>query len=135
MDFILWRNAFSVGDPLIDTQHQKLVKIINLLYDEISSRKNTVRIQDIFKELVAYTNYHFSAEETIMTKHQYSGYPEHKKAHTAFIAKIDSLKLTTILSDDKAKMEVFKFLKLWLVDHIQNTDKITFRNIGNNLLE
>jgi hemerythrin-like metal-binding protein len=130
MSFILWRDAFSVENRLIDTQHQKLVSIINQLYDGISKRGTEIKMQQVFNELVAYTKYHFEAEENLMLKHGYSKMADHKMAHKDFIAKVNELKLNSILTDDKLKMEVFKFLKNWLVDHILNTDKNTFKEIG-----
>lgn len=130
MSFILWRDAFSVENRLIDSQHQKLVNIINQLYDGISKKGTEIKMQQVFNELVAYTKYHFEAEESLMLKHGYSKIADHKKAHKDFIAKVNELKLNSILTDDKLKMEVFKFLKKWLVDHILNTDKTTFKEIG-----
>lgn len=126
MSFILWRSALSVGDELIDGQHQKLIEIINRLYDGIMKKNSQVKMEEIFHELVAYTKYHFNAEEEIMMR---TGSPQivpHKKAHQDFIGKVNSLKLNNLLSDDKLQMEVFKFLKNWLTEHIMNVDKNTF---------
>ncbi|NJK98690.1 MAG: hemerythrin family protein [Bacteroidales bacterium] len=130
MAFILWRSAFSVENRLIDSQHQKLVDIINRLYDGISQRSTELKMQEIFNELISYTRYHFEAEESLMLKHGYAGMAQHKKAHTEFVNKVKELKLNTLLSDEKVKMEVFKFLKNWLTDHILNTDKNTFKTHG-----
>lgn len=126
MSFILWRSSLSVGDDLIDSQHQKLVDIINQLFDGISKRDAQFKIEEIFKELIAYTKYHFNAEEKMMMR---TGSPLlilHKKAHQDFISKVNTLKLNSIIGDEKLKMEVFKYLKNWLTEHIMNVDKNTF---------
>jgi len=130
MAFIFWRSAFSVGNNLIDSQHQKLVQIINLLYDEITMKKSELKMQEIFNELVSYTKYHFDAEEQMMLTNLLPGAVAHKKAHQEFISKINTLKLSNIVGNDKVKMEVFVFLKNWLTDHILNTDKETFKSLS-----
>lgn len=126
MPFILWRSSLSVGNDLIDSQHQKLIEIINQLYDGINKKDAQLKMEEVFKELVAYTRYHFNAEEEIMMR---SGTPQlltHKKAHNDFIAKVNTLKLNNLTGDEKLKMEVFKFLRTWLTEHIMNVDKNTF---------
>jgi hemerythrin-like metal-binding protein len=115
-----------VGNDLIDGQHQKLVEIINRLFDGISKKDPNLKMQEIFDELVAYTRYHFNAEEELMTRTSNPWLIEHKKAHLDFINKITSLKVSSIAADEKLKMEVFKFLKIWLTGHIMNMDKNTF---------
>lgn len=126
MPFILWRSSLSVGNELIDSQHQKLVDIINQLFDGISKKDAQLKMEEIFKELIAYTKYHFNAEEEMMMR---TGSPlliQHKKAHQDFISKVNTLKLSGIIGDEKLKMEVFKYLKNWLTEHIMNVDKSTF---------
>lgn len=126
MSFILWRSSLSVGNELIDGQHQKLIEIINQLYDGIMKKNSQLKMEEIFRELVAYTKYHFNAEEEIMMRKGYLQTAQHKKAHQDFINQVNSLKLNNLLSDDKLQMEVFKFLKNWLTEHIMNVDKNTF---------
>ena len=126
MSFILWRSSLSVGNDLIDSQHQKLVEIINRLYDGISKKDPQLKMQEIFNELVAYTKYHFNAEEEMMMRSGSLQFLSHKKAHQEFISNVNSLKLNSILTDEKLKMEVFKFLKNWITEHIMNVDKNTF---------
>lgn len=130
MAFILWRSALSIGNKLIDSQHQKLVEIINKLYDGINQKNSELKMNEIFAELISYTKYHFSAEEALMLKYGYAEMAQHKKAHADFVNTINDLKLNSILSDTKLKMEVFKFLKTWLIEHIMNTDMATFKALG-----
>lgn len=126
MPFILWRNSLSIGNDLIDSQHQKLIEIINRLFEGISKKDPSLKMQKIFDELVAYTRYHFNAEEELMQRSSNPMLFEHKKAHLDFVNKVNSFKMSNISADEKIKMEVFKFLKNWLIEHIMNMDKNTF---------
>ncbi len=126
MPFILWRSSLSVGNDLIDSQHQKLIEIINQLFDGINKKDTQFKMEEIFKELLAYTKYHFNAEEEIMMRTGNPHLLSHKKAHQDLITKVNALKLNSIIGDEKLKMEVFKFLKNWLTEHIMNVDKNTF---------
>jgi hemerythrin-like metal-binding protein len=128
MPFILWRNAFSVGNELIDSQHQKLIEIINRLFEGISKKDAQLKMPDIFRELVEYTRYHFGAEEKMMAELGYLQLAQHKKAHQEFINRINSFKVNHILADEKMKIEVFKYLKDWLTGHIMTMDMKTFES-------
>lgn len=128
MSFILWRSSFSVGNELIDNQHKMLIDIINRLYTGINKKDTQLKMQEIFNELVEYTKYHFNAEEELMMQNGYLHMTQHKKIHQEFVNKVNTLKLNNILTDDKLKMEVFKFLKSWLTDHIMSEDKKIFND-------
>lgn len=126
MPFILWRSSLSVGNDLIDNQHKQLIDIINQLFEGINKKDSQLKMEGIFKELIAYTSYHFNAEEEIMMRTGNPQLLQHKKAHQDFITKVNALKLNNMVGDEKLKMEVFKFLKTWLTEHIMNVDKNTF---------
>lgn len=65
IDVIPWDNNFNTGLAEIDAQHRKLVEIINQLAASFAFDASTINLSTVFDELIAYTHYHFSAEETI----------------------------------------------------------------------
>mgnify|MGYP006312801961 FL=1 len=54
MEFITWRDTFSVQVPSIDDQHKKLVKLINELYTKFYEGIDNEDLHNIFSELEKY---------------------------------------------------------------------------------
>ena len=123
MNFIKWKDSFSVGIPSIDDQHKKLVQIINHLFSEFSKGITDEFLNEIIKELEKYTVYHFSYEEKFMELYNYAGYKDHKAEHNLFIKKIKNYKETLSKDNKKEVIDFLTFLKNWLLKHIMGTDK------------
>lgn len=122
MAVIKWNDKLNTGIRIIDDQHKILVEMINNFYDGINDKSNDELISDLITKMKDYTMVHFSTEEELLRKHGYSDYDNHKKQHDAFVLKVQDLEKrfkdgTIILS-----FEITKFLKDWLLDHIQGTD-------------
>ena len=60
-----WYNKYSVNNEEIDNQHKALFNIFNRLYDYCMANEPNTTLELIISELVAYTKYHFSAEEEV----------------------------------------------------------------------
>jgi hemerythrin-like metal-binding protein len=123
MDFITWKDSFSVGIPSIDDQHKKLVGMINNLFSEFSKGITDKFLKEIIQELEKYTVYHFSYEEKFMQLYNYAGYKAHKAEHQQFIEKIDNYKEMLSKDNKKEVIDFITFLKNWLLKHIMGTDK------------
>lgn len=123
MAFVQWSDRLSVGINTIDDQHKKLVSIINRLYDAMKSGKGSEILSDVLSELIEYTKYHFSTEETLMKDNAYPDYQSHKSSHSKFVEKVMDLELELKAGRIALSVEVFHFLKDWLVIHIQGEDK------------
>jgi hemerythrin-like metal-binding protein len=124
MVFFDWDEKLSVGVPSIDTQHKKLVELINTLFEAMHDKKTTQIVGSLVRELSDYTRYHFSEEERLMEKASFSGLLLHKKEHANFIAKVQDVQQKI----DKGQsnligFDLANFLKSWLKDHITGTDQ------------
>ena len=95
MEKIQWLGEYNIGLELIDTQHQKLVEILNNL-NEIKKEKNIESLIRVFHDLICYSRIHFFDEEEIMKKINYPKYEEHKLEHKFFIDKLESYSRTRI---------------------------------------
>jgi hemerythrin len=124
MPLMTWNDKLSVGVTVIDQEHKKLVGMINELYDAVQSGHGKAALGKILDGLVDYTKTHFAHEEKFFAD---TGYPDsaaHKKQHDD---------LTKQVLDVQAKyksgatgtlsVEVLNFLKNWLINHIQGSDK------------
>ncbi|WP_038055161.1 bacteriohemerythrin [Thermodesulfobacterium hydrogeniphilum] len=118
---IEWNEQLVTGIKEVDTQHQKLISLINELYEALIQKKEKEVLDRILRELVDYTNYHFKTEERLMDENKCPEKEVHKKAHEFFKSKIKEL--IRKKEEDYASFELFKFLKNWLITHILVMDK------------
>jgi len=115
------RLALNVGE--IDTQHQKLVAMVNALNAAMQQGKGKVAVGQILDGLVSYTEYHFGAEEQLMDQFGYPESPTHKTEHVAFVKKIGEFKEEYRQGRLGLSVGVMTFLSDWLRCHIMGTDK------------
>ncbi len=123
MPIITWDNKFSVKNELIDNQHQKLVQLINDLFDSMRSGKSKDILNQILVHLIEYTEYHFTAEEDMMQKASYKEFESHIKIHENFVKKISEFKADYDEGNVYISLEIINFLKDWILDHILKEDK------------
>ena len=121
--FIEWTEVLSVGDAAIDQQHQRLIQIINNLHEAMRTQTARTQLGELLDQLIAYTHEHFSYEEGRL---QACGYPHliaHQRLHAELLGQVGDLKTKFNRGKRAMNMELMSFLKSWLTDHIQKTDK------------
>lgn len=128
-----WKESYSVGVKLIDEQHKHLFKLGNsaleLIKSDLSSDKSDEIIQ-LIDDLIQYTKFHFSSEESYMIEINYPLYNTHKKEHDAFIKKINSIDITTLsFNQQKQVNDLVAFLLNWILTHILENDKLLTKAI------
>ena len=121
MALIEWNNTFSVGISQLDSEHQRLVEMINTLYDAMKQGKGKDAITTLLNELSAYVVTHFSHEEKWMQEHSYPQFTEHKKIHDDFVRKVGEYK-TMHQKGLLSANQLLTTLRDWLVSHICHTD-------------
>ncbi len=126
MPYIEWNSNISVNVADIDTQHKKLVNLINTLHEAMTQGKGKEILGKVLDELVDYTKTHFSFEEGKMQAAGYKQYLSHKLEHDRFTRQV--MDLQKQYHDGKATItiDVLNFLKDWLVNHIQGVDRKAF---------
>ena len=123
MELIQWSEKYSVSNFLIDSQHKRLVSMINQLHESMRDGKGKETLQKILDDLVKYTKEHFLTEETMMKKANYPGYATHKAEHDKLTEKAVDLQKSYAEGKSPLTMDVLNFLKNWLTNHIEGTDK------------
>jgi len=118
-----WRKEFELNIREMDKQHRELVSIINSLQEAINQGLGSDKLANVLEDLLAYTNFHFAAEEKLLKKHAYPGYVEHKRKHGAMREKVESLIADYNRGKVAMTFSVLKFLQDWLSKHIMGTDK------------
>lgn len=124
MAFMEWNDSMSVGVQQIDNEHKKLVDLVNDLNDSMKIGKSKETLHTIFSELVDYTMTHFTNEELLMQKANYTNFAGHKREHDELTKKARALKDDFAAGKMMISIEVRDFLKNWIVNHIQKTDKL-----------
>lgn len=123
MPLMTWNDKMSVGIPSIDAEHQKLVSMLNELFDAVQAGRGRDALGKILDALIEYTKSHFANEERFMTQHSYPDFAAHKKEHEDLAKQVlDVQKKYHSGATATLGMEVMNFLKNWLIKHIQGTD-------------
>jgi len=126
MAFIDWREDYNLGIKEIDDQHQKMVEIINRLFELSNENEidNQEKIETVLKEASDYAVYHFATEEKYFDLFKYEKSESHIDIHNKYRAKIKELSEKYQQTKDKTVFfELTDFLQDWWVWHINNTDR------------
>lgn len=118
-----WSPVFETGLHEVDEQHQRLVRMINLVAAQAST-PGTGALPNLVDELVAYAAQHFEQEERLMAAHALapSFVAGHVAQHRAFVAEVQVLRAEGAASGgDLSTMQ--RFLASWLAFHILGTDR------------
>ena len=121
-----WQDTFSCGIPEIDKQHRKLFEIGSRIYETATLNDDFDHYDELtqsLEELVEYTKYHFSYEEDLMMKCNYSDYAIHKIEHDFFIKKVQKLAGRDLEAEQNQTMtDMVSFVADWVAGHILDTD-------------
>jgi len=123
MALITWNENFSINITEIDSQHKKLIELINELHEAMKVAKGKDVMGNILSELVNYTVYHFGTEEKLFQKHGYPEYATHKKRHDDLTKQVKDTADKFNKGGNIITVEVMSFLKDWLQNHILTVDK------------
>lgn len=118
---------YLTGIALVDAEHKELFRIVDKAnqlvksFDNLSGYDNIIQILNELKE---YTKEHFADEEEYMEAIHYDGLSAQKRAHEAFIDKLENIDLNQIDQNPQEYLqELLEFLLGWLINHILYTDK------------
>jgi hemerythrin-like metal-binding protein len=122
-EFIPWKEEYSVGVVTMDAHHQKLISLINRLHAALKQGSGTAVAQGLLKEVMAYTQYHFQAEEALMAKVNFDGLAAQQKVHADFLRVVTAARDRWQDGDASVPRELLATLESWLVQHITGMDK------------
>ena len=122
---VAWNAAYSLGNEEIDRQHKMLFALVSQLTTACDDGSDREKLSEILDFLGAYTQEHFSFEETLQVCLNYPDYERHKMLHKAFINEVCELNERFIKngSSDKLSSDVNRIVVKWLISHIQREDK------------
>jgi hemerythrin-like metal-binding protein len=124
MPLITWSDAaYSVKNSTIDSQHKRLIEMINELNEAMASRNGFDVTDRVIEKTLEYTFYHFQNEEALMDKFSYPEMAHHITQHETFRKKIATLKKQAGEHVGTVPRELLLYLRDWLLNHIIHVDK------------
>lgn len=124
MAFLEWHEGLSVGDDMLDKEHQQIMSYINDLHNAIEQGLNTEILGTTLDNVLAYSNYHFRHEESLFSATDYPDAKHHIHEHDSFTKKILNIHSQFRFGNpSQLSIDLLIFLKEWLMNHIQGTDK------------
>ncbi len=123
----VWDSHYITHLQDVDKQHLHLVNLINELA-ALASKGTTISretVEQLFSELTAYAQYHFTEEESLMAQHHLD--PRHilyhKAEHRQFVDDLLSLYENTLADIDNEIGSLLNYLTYWLAYHILGVDQ------------
>ncbi len=124
MALIEWDDSLKLRISSIDTQHQRLVGLINHLDEAIKAGQGYQQLGEVLEELLDYTRTHFAYEEALLQKHGYPAYSGHKAEHDALTEKVFFLAGMFKEGDRSLDSDqILAFLEVWVREHILEVDR------------
>lgn len=128
-----WTNVMSVGIAACDEDHEKIIDMINQLYDGIQAGHSKEVLGDVLDKLIAYASEDFKREEEFFEQ---TGYPDadaHRIKHQEFTKYIFEIqKQFKAGTSDTLSDDVMGFLLNWVVQHIITEDKKFMPHLSSN---
>ncbi|MDH5600011.1 MAG: bacteriohemerythrin [Gammaproteobacteria bacterium] len=121
--YVEWKEEYSVGIESIDNQHKKLLMLINHLQTAVDHSTGEQFEREALDELVDYTRTHFAYEESLMEDNDYPEFEAHKEQHKNMVSEVERVLAEYQRDQETAMSNAISYLKNWLINHINGTDK------------
>jgi hemerythrin len=123
MPDIHWTDEYSVGEPLMDSQHQKWIEYVDELERAIQNQRGRQEQEEILDNLVIYTRYHFASEERMMRRLGFEDLEEHSQVHARMARQVREMQAEILAGTRELSSDLLETLKSWLVEHIMSEDQ------------
>jgi hemerythrin-like metal-binding protein len=123
MALLTWNSNYSVGVKTLDSQHTVLFGLLNDLHAAMLKGQAQSLTGPLLRKLVDYTHTHFAAEERMLTEARYPGLADHKIKHRELIQKVEGYAARFEKGEITLNLHLMNFLRDWLTNHIQKTDR------------
>lgn len=123
MSVIKWRESYNTGIEQFDGEHHKIVELIDILFTVLRDQNSKEAVSKVCDDLLVYTKHHFSNEEEAMKSVDYPDLEEHIAEHERLKNEVQEFQAMIEAEFPKGTPELYRFLREWLVKHIQEIDK------------
>lgn len=119
-----WKSEYEIGEPKIDTQHRKIIGLINQLGTCWVDDNTYANLSEILAEMTAYSHEHLSYEEQVLANCDYPELESHTAEHRNYIKQTAKMCMEAVRHTDKAPDQIYNFLVQWWDNHILNLDQL-----------
>ncbi len=123
LEYVVWKEEYSVGVVKFDKQHREILSLINDLYNATHKKQSRAVVWKSLTELQNYTITHLTEEEAMLERCGYPDFDDHKKVHDLLREKTEELVVMHRTSGGDLSYEVLDFLKEWWTKHIMVMDR------------
>jgi len=116
-----WNDAYSVGIPEIDAQHQTLAGCIALVQTSVTTQQRWSAVHSALVRLADFVRIHFAVEESLLRIHRYPEFERHVREHLEFADQVRQLQERSLRVD--VSEEMVAFIQMWWHEHIMTSDK------------
>lgn len=132
MESFHWDKSFETGLTEVDQQHQRLIAIINQFGSLLAENMIVLDdLEEVFKKLADYAQYHFKTEEEMMVKIGLDKrhFDDHIESHENFLHEVTVLHAGISQENLGAAKHLLDFLTHWLAYHILGADQNMARQV------
>jgi len=119
---IRWNDEFSVGIKAIDSQHMRMLDLINKIDEMVQAGGSYEEFAPALKALVDLTGRHFAYEEKLLAENHCPDIDKHKKSHARLLDELLSWREKVTEAGTEEMSEHMFFLRIWFPGHILNVD-------------
>lgn len=131
MALIQWRDEFNTGVTEVDHEHKEVVDLINELHDAMGDEASQDEIGRFLGDVFAKISSHFALEETVMRKHNYDEYEDHKNDHEKLLDDLrDIMDDAEEDSGKNYKTALAESVRDWFVNHFKTKDARLHKKLG-----
>lgn len=123
MELIKLEDCLRLNLPEIDSQHEKLIKLVNTLHGAMVGGADKATRDSLLTQLLEHTRNHCAYEEELMSRYGYPGYQEHKSEHDKLTQHLVDLIARYQSGELLLSVAVVMELKGWATIHIEKSDK------------
>jgi len=116
---IAWSRRYAVGVGVIDGQHREMLQLVNRVLAGRRAGRAPDELVEVLRELVRCTEHHFATEERMMDEVGAKA-ARHRAEHRKLL---QSLERYTDRLDDETLASAPRFLRQWLLAHIEAVDR------------
>ena len=123
MPLITWGPKLEIGIEIIDSQHKRLVNLINKLDEANKEGRAAEAVGETLKGLIDYTHTHFRTEEDLLKEHDYEDFDLHCREHRIFTDQIEIYRDRLDAGSLRISSDVMGYMRGWLLTHIGSSDR------------
>lgn len=123
MAYFEWADDMVIDAGPIDSDHKKLVDLVNELHSATTEGRGFEVIEKIMTELIGYTREHLEREEQLMASLRFPNLERHKIGHMHFAKQLDELQKKYGEGSLTVASQLSTVLRDWLSLHIRRSDK------------